>query len=146
MAWTHYPASTLPAPYDIVWCSFPFGLNFDIPGPKQRPALVLQSGLSDPGFCPEARVIYGTSVLKTRDRPHDFFVQNFQDRYDAGLAQATRFDLDRCLWLPWCSEFFISPGPQYPTPVMGSLPDHLRRLLGFCLIERKRRIGTEGGE
>lgn len=140
--WSYYPASTLPAPYDIVWCAFPFDLNLDVPGPKMRPALVLQTGLSDPGFCPEARVVYGTSKLKKEERPRDLFVENYQDKYDAGLYQATRFDLDRMLWLPWAAEWFVSPGPLYPSPVMGSLPDHHRRVLGFLLAERQRQAGT----
>jgi hypothetical protein len=137
--WSFYPASTLPAPYDIVWCAFPEGLEFDVPGPKMRPALILQTGLSDPGFCPEVRVVYGTSKLKKDKRRHDLFVENYQDKYDAGLFQATRFDLERIILLPWATDWFVSPGPHYPTPVMGSLPEHIRRVLGFLLIEQKRR-------
>jgi hypothetical protein len=142
-AWTYYPASTLPAPFDVVWCHFPFIENPEQPAPKARPAIVVRTAISDPGFCPEVNVIYGTSVLKMDKRPHDFFVTNFQDKDEAGLYQASRFDLDKILWLPWAKEFFVSPGRLYPTPVMGSLPDHLRRILAFMLIERRDKKRRE---
>jgi hypothetical protein len=141
--WNYYPATTLPAPYDIVWCRFPDNLNLDAPGIKDRPALVLQTAHSSPGFRPEVRVIYGTSNLKTATRPFDFFVKNLWEMDEAGLAQATRFDLDRVLWMPWASEFFMSPGPRYPSPVMGSLSENSRRLLGFVIEERRRRASPD---
>src|SRR5665213_4334038 len=55
---------------------------------------------------PVVHVIYGTSKLKAATRPLDFFVSNYQDMHDAGLYQATRFDMDTHLWLPWAEEFF----------------------------------------
>lgn len=105
-AWKYYPVSTLPAPFDIVWCRFPDHLDLGNPGPKSRPALVLTTAISENGMTPEVQAIYGTSKLKKDTRRHDFFVTNYQEMYDAGLHQATRFDLDQILWLPWSEEFF----------------------------------------
>lgn len=139
MAWTYYPASTLPAPFDIVWSHFPEALALDKPAPKSRPALVLQTAVSEPGFCPEVRVAYGTSNLKLATRKNDLFVQNYEDMSVAGLYQATRFDLDNIIWLPWAEEWFVPVGRQYSSPVMGRLPEHHRRILGFMMIERQRK-------
>jgi len=51
----HWP---LPAPGDIVWCRFP-ELPRQSPGPKPRPALVLEVIEREDGI--EIAVVYGTS-------------------------------------------------------------------------------------
>ncbi|WP_312064657.1 hypothetical protein [Brevundimonas sp.] len=52
----------------------------------------------------------------------------------AGLAQATRFDLDRIRFLMWDSDWFQSPDlAKYDTPIIGRLQEEpaerLRNLL-----------------
>jgi hypothetical protein len=59
--------------------------------------------------------------------------------HTAGLYQATRFDMDNIICLPWAEEWFQPPGRNYASPVMGSLPDHQRRILAFMMIERQRK-------
>ena len=137
--WTYYPASTLPAPYDIVWCRFPEHLDLGNPGPKSRPALVMKTAVAEERLTPEVRVMYGTSRLKREERPFDFFVTNFRDMEEAGLYQATRFDFDRRLWLPWAEEFFAPPNAKYRNPAIGHLSTNSMKLLEITLLQRHRR-------
>lgn len=88
---------------------------------------------------PIVQVIYGTSKPKMQQRPHDFFVMNYQEMYEAGLHEATRFDLDRILWLPWSSDFFVPISAQYSSPVVGHLSERMVRLLGHVLSEHQIR-------
>ncbi len=139
--WTYYPTSTLPAALDIVWCHFPVDLDLGNPGPKPRPGLVAETGISEDDN-PEVHVIYGTSKLKHDTRPLDFYVENYHDMHDAGLYQATRFDMDRHLWLPWAKEFFVPPSTKYYNPAIGHLSDNSCELLGVVLgLRRKVGLG-----
>jgi hypothetical protein len=137
--WTYYPASTLPAPFDVVWCAFPNHIDLGKPAPKMRPGLVITNALRGPEQYPVVQVIYGTSNTKMLQRSHDFFVTNYQEMYDAGLHQATRFDLDRILWLPWAVEFFKPISTNYADPTIGHLSDRMMRRLGHTLTEHQRR-------
>jgi len=140
VSWSYYPVSTLPAPYDVVLCQFPEDLDLQKPPLKMRPGIVLQTAHSEEGFIPEVRLIYGTSKTKLQKRPFDLIVMNNQAMYDAGLNRATRFDLDKIIWMPWAAEFFKKPDhPHYYGPVIGHLNDNTRRLLGHLLVERDRR-------
>lgn len=142
--WSYYPASTLPAPLDIVLCLFPEHLDLGKPGPERRPGLIIKTAISETGLRGEVYVMYGTTRLKSDQRPDDLFVQNYQEMYEAGLHKATRFDLDKVLWLPWAAEFFGKPDhPHYYSPVIGHLPENSTRLLYFLLAERQRRLQGE---
>jgi hypothetical protein len=90
----HWP---LPAPGDIVWCRFP-ELPKQSPGPKPRPALVLEIIEREDGL--EIAVVYGTS-----------------QRVD------TKFGFKQTAHLPWSDEFFaVPPGaPNGQRPLMGTL-------------------------
>lgn len=142
-----WPAGTVPAGPSIVWCNFPGHLNLGEPGPKARPALVFKSRYAaEP---PDGRflvlVAYGTSKLKVGKRPHDFVIGN-QTLMDAlRLPQATRFDLDNMLWLPWAREFFCSRAPEErgATPTLSVLTDDLRRILGWTMQQREK-LGLNG--
>lgn len=119
--WTYYPVHTIPASLDIVWCRFP-QLPKTRPGPKNRPALVRTVDLSRDHAFARVEVCYGTSQLKKDRYPFDLFIENASQLTLLGLSQATRFELDRTLWLPWASEFFVSKdGPK--TPIIGRLSD-----------------------
>lgn len=139
--WSYYPVTTLPAPLDVVWCQFPSHLDLSKPGPKNRPALVAETALFD-GDKPVVHVIYGTSKLKEDSRPLDFIVSNYQDMHTAGLYQATRFDMDTHLWLPWAREFFIPPSTNYGNPAIGHLSDNSHELLGI-ILKMRRDAGYE---
>lgn len=127
------PQDQLPEPLDIVWARFPFDEKPGVPGEKPRPGLVFSTFEIEPGRF-SVQIAYGTSNLKTENRPFDFRIQNFRMMQFAGLSQATRFDLDRIKFLPWDDQWFESPNlAKYATPVIGKLLDdpaeRLRNLL-----------------
>lgn len=118
--WTYYPLVNSPRSLDIVWCRFPTAEMPSRPGPKQRPALV-RSVLIDKSHTKlRVEVTYGTSVLKTDTRFLDLVIANATDLAEMCLPQATRFDLDCTVVLPWAEEFFV-PRPGQPTPIIGHL-------------------------
>ncbi len=119
--WSYFPVHSLPTGLDIVWCRFP-ELPDTRPGPKQRPGLVRCVSLSRDHKFGRVQVSYGTSKLKKDLYPFDLFIENAAQLTLLGLAQATRFELERCVWLPWCAEFF-TPRDGTKTPVIGALTD-----------------------
>lgn len=128
-----YPKDKLPNPMDIVWCRFPFDDKPGIPAVVCHPALVFATHEYKAAHY-SVQVAYGTSTLKTDERPADFIVMSAVNLCYAGLAQATRFDLDRIKWLMWDDDWFIPQcKEQHDTPVIGRLPqeeiEDLRRLL-----------------
>lgn len=133
-ALTYWPAHTSPVPLDIVWCRWPFE---DGGGFKDRPALVRTLKLYDNQTKLGVEVAYGTSKLKPGLREHDLVISNAEEMAAAGCAQNTRFDLDRCLWLPWCKEFFVCrDGDQ--TPIVGHLHARTIQQLEFVKTVRAR--------
>lgn len=136
MTFSFFPISTLPAPYDIVWCRFPFHESLGEPGPKPRPAIVLNSAVDAEAGEGEVQLVYGTTQTKFRQRPRDFFVTNVSEMDACGLDKATRFDLDKVAWIPWAKEWFaVLPG--YSSPVIGHLSSHGQRLLQIELGHRQ---------
>lgn len=128
-SWTFYNTALHPVRVcDIVWCRFPEDLMNPKPGPKPRPGLVRAVRKKKDTGDIWISVTYGTSKLKTESRPLDLFVTNAEDMVTAGLPQATRFDLDACVTLPWASEFFVIRN-MYKTPVVGRLADRSRARL-----------------
>jgi hypothetical protein len=99
--------------------------------------LVAETAVTDDDE-PMVHIIYGTSKLKLDTRPLDLIVSNYQDMHDAGLYQATRFDLDLHLWAPWAEEFFSPPSAKYHNPAIGHLSANSRELLGIILGMRKK--------
>jgi hypothetical protein len=57
---------------------------------------------------------------------------------EAGLYQATRFDMDQHLWLPWALEYFEPPNADYRNPAIGHLSENSMTLLGLTLKLRKK--------
>src|SRR5574340_354028 len=113
----------VPEPGDIVWCRFPERPR-DKPGPKPRPALVLEVTRADDGVA--VTVAYGTSQKLDRLMAGEFAIRR-QDNPAAfelaGLSYATKFDLRKSLSLPWDAEFFaVAPGARFgQTPKLGTL-------------------------
>jgi len=122
-----FPLSILPAPYDIVWCRFPFHESLGEPGPKPRPALVKNAATRHDGSA-EVEVVYGTTNLKMETRKYDFIVSKTSEMDACGLYRATRFDLDKVVWLPWNTEWFDIL-PNYNSPVIGSLTSYGKSML-----------------
>ncbi len=118
--WTYYPLLSLPRALDIVWCRFPTRDKPSNPGPKSRPALVRSVYLNKNHTRARVEVTYGTSNQKLDTRPLDLVLANATDLAEMGLPQATRFDLDATVTLPWCEEFFV-PRPGQTSPIIGHL-------------------------
>jgi len=119
----------LPGAGDIVWCRFP-RRGFSEPGPKPRPALVVDIGQLRGE--PAVEVVYGTSQKLERLYPGEFAITLADgDRFSvAGLDRATKFDLTRPVFLPYSDEWFaVPPGAPFgQTPKLGLLhPSLVRR-------------------
>lgn len=117
----------VPAPYDTVWCRFPYAEEPDKPAPKARPSLVRQA-FADQNGNPWVVVVYGTSVDPYRGGDENFCVAKIPDMNMCGIKCATRFCLDRSAELPYSSEFFY-PAPGKTTPILGHLSEYGQRLL-----------------
>ena len=119
----------LPGAGDIVWCRFPHR-GFSVPGPKPRPALVVDIGHLRGE--PAAKVVYGTSRKLDRLYPGEFAItpQDGELFVVAGLDRPTKFDMTRPVFLPYTDEWFaVPPGAPYgQTPKLGILhPGLVRR-------------------
>jgi hypothetical protein len=115
---TYLPSEPTPTALDIVWCRFPYEELPDQPGPKPRPALVRSVRRKNNKLAVE--VAYGTSNMSRYGR-RILYVCNLRDMMAAQLPQATAFDLDRRLVLPWAEEFFSGRQPGQ-SPIIGKLP------------------------
>jgi hypothetical protein len=116
----HWP---LPAPGDIVWCRFP-ELPKQSPGPKPRPALVLEIIEREDGL--EIAVVYGTSQRVDKLSTGEFAITRLGHAAAyraAGLSHDTKFGFKQTAHLPWSDEFFaVPPGaPNGQRPLMGTL-------------------------
>lgn len=131
----------LPEVGDIVWCRFPHQ-GLPGPGPKPRPALVVDVGrLRDE---PAVEVIYGTSQKVDRLYPGEFAITPEDgDAFTAsGLSYATKFDTGRSVFLPYNDEWFgVAPdAPHGQTPKLGLLhPSLLRRVEAAARAASKSR-------
>jgi hypothetical protein len=106
---TYYPPETLPAPYDIVWCHFPYVEALDEPAEAEHPVLIKQTFIGEAG--PEVDAVYGTSA---NVRGLEFFEIPDDCRSQCGLSKVTRLDVSRVLRLPWCEEYFEPKGRSSP--------------------------------
>ena len=112
-----------PSPGDIVWCRFP-ELPKHSPGPKRRPALVLEVIEQEDGV--EIVVVYGTSQRVDKLSAGEFAITRLghDAAYKAaGLSHDTKFDFKQTAHLPWNDEFFAVPpaAPNGQRPLLGSL-------------------------
>ena len=131
---------TLPEAGDIVWCRFPEEA-IGRPGPKPRPALVLDLGTlrGDPAV----EAIYGTSRKLERLYAGEFAItpEDGIAYRVSGLSHATKFDLSHSVFLPYNDVWFcVPPGaPQGQTPKLGILhPSLMRRAQAAFAARRKR--------
>lgn len=133
----NFPLTALPVPYEIVWCRFPHHDTFGNPGPYPRPALVRNTATLPDGSA-QVEVVYGTTNLKLQKRPFDLFVTKMSEMDACGLFNATRFDLDCVIWLPWNDQWFDVLDPHYASPVIGKLTDEAVRMLQMCVSFKQR--------
>ncbi len=108
---------------DIVWCHFPHLPGLE-PGPKPRPALVLEVREIDPGKL-RVRVAYGTSQKLTSLRAGEFVVgiADTAAYRMAGLQSDTKFCLRDAVELDFNNAWF-KPAPHRPfgeNPKLGVL-------------------------
>ena len=128
--WDFLAAHHAPAPLDIVWCRFPIVEDPKNPGPKPRPALVRRV-LRRADGATYLEVSYGTSN-PARYSDHDLWIHNLAEMFDMGLPQATIFQLDRTVTVPWASEWFTTR-EDGSGPVIGALTPKYREYLKHIL-------------
>ena len=112
-----------------VW--FPESESVLVPGPKFRPALVLEVN-ERPDGRREVLVAYGTSQ-NTHCYARGEFIVTGGEQHD--LDSDTKFRLQRRVWLPLTSDYFCSCGRQ-PKPV--PLPKSV--LLAFYRAAKEARL------
>ena len=130
-----------PEPGDIVWCRFPERPR-DKPGPKPRPALVLEVTQRTDGI--EVKVAYGTSQKLERLQAGEFAIRKLDTAAAyalAGLSFDTKFDLAKTLSLPWDDAFFaVPPDPRYgQIPKLGSLHSGMVKIVEAALRATRSR-------
>ncbi len=122
---------------DIVECCFPQQVG--IPGPKNRPALVLQveEAIDDPAGSVVV-VAYATSQNTGTVYPGEFVIEASAE---AGLTRNTKFDLINHHRLPFDDAWFAPvPGgvPRYPRRGRLDLQDPLvKRKLQSAIVEAR---------
>ncbi len=130
-----------PAPGDIVWCRFP-ELPGQSPGPKPRPALVLEVIEREDGI--EVAVVYGTSQRVDKLSAGEFAITRVGHAAAykaAGLSHDTKFDFKQTARLPWSEEFFaVPPGaPNGQKPLIGTLHASVIRAAAAAHTAEKQR-------
>jgi hypothetical protein len=131
----------VPAPGDIVWCRFP-DLPKQSPGPKPRPALVVEVIEREDGN--EIGVVYGTSQRVGKLSAGEFAITrvgNAAAYKAAGLSHDTKFDFKQTARLPWSEAFFaVPPGaPNGQKPLLGTLHASVIRAAAAAHAAEKRR-------
>jgi hypothetical protein len=111
-----------------------------VPGPKPRPALVVDTGRLRGE--PAVEAIYGTSRKLDRLYPGEFSItQEDGDAFTAsGLSYPTKFDTARSVFLPYNDEWFAVPAgaPYGQTPTLGVLhPSLVKRARAAFNAARK---------
>ncbi|OTA18628.1 hypothetical protein Xbed_03073 [Xenorhabdus beddingii] len=122
----------LPMIGDIVWCRFPYEVG--TPGPKPRPALVLNTLNNDHAVL----VVYGTTQKTDRVYPGEFVIGPDIDGWEmSGLVQETKFNLGATVSIPFDSDWFdVAPliFKNSPLPKLGVIPP-----LAIPLLQRAYR-------
>jgi hypothetical protein len=107
-----------------------------VPGPKPRPALVIDIGRL--GDDPAVEVIYGTSRKLDRLYPGEFsIVQEDGDAFAAsGLSHPTKFDTARSAFLPYNDDWFFVPAGA----PMDKRPSSASCIRALCAARRRRSL------
>lgn len=136
---TPRPWAPRPKAGDIVECRFPES-KLGTPGPKDRPALVVEVEDSENESASIVRVAYGTSQAVDRRYPGEFTVRATDPK--AGLDRDTKFDVGNTVRLPFDADWFASsPNRRFGDhPKRGTLnlkDENLKRALQAAILEAK---------
>lgn len=117
----------LPMAADIVLCRFPEDLVRPSPGPKPRPAILLQvfPPLPNKPGVYRVKVCYATSN-RTKLYPSEIEITAADHPVEyrsAGLSSDTKFDLAKIILLDYTHEWFAVPfAPMHgPVPKLGTV-------------------------
>jgi len=111
------PWGVRPHPFDIAWARFPFHGEKGRPAKDLHPCLIVQVVEATDGST-WVGAFYGTSKLSSNERGQiDAIVMTSEELDRMGLRCATRFDLDRPMWLPWNDEYFVESKANPNSPV-----------------------------
>jgi hypothetical protein len=112
MGWRYHDITTLPEPYDIVWCLWPQLENRLMPGPTVRPVLVREVELREFVDGEQFGMVLASYAsgegIDDISRQRDLIIELNECR-GAGLHKPTRFSLnprDR-RWMPWAEDYFL---------------------------------------
>jgi hypothetical protein len=116
MGYTFHDPKTIPKPFDIAWCKFPYRGQGMRPGPVARPVLVLASTTVQcqiEGKTQDVGILvvqYGGDFT-LKDVPNNLHVAADEFR-GLGLHKPTvfRMDLGNRARLVWCEEYFVPQG------------------------------------
>ncbi len=117
----------LPTAADVVLCRFPENLSKPAPGPKPRPAILLQVFPPAPQkpSVYRVKVCYATSNRsKLYPSEIEITAQEHPVEYrSAGLSSDTKFDLAKVILLDYTDEWFALPfAPMHgPVPKLGTV-------------------------
>lgn len=127
---TSKPGATpfpLPTAADVVLCRFPENLARPAPGPKPRPAILLQ--VFPPA--PKAPGVYRVKVCYATSNRAKLYPSEIEitaaahpvEHMSAGLSADTKFDLAKVILLDYTDQWFAVPAsPMYgPVPKLGTV-------------------------
>jgi hypothetical protein len=128
--------SVRPPLYSIVTGFFPETSPKQTWATNPRPLLVCGAATDEQEGMHFCRIAYGTTQNLDRANDDDLVVGNVTLMNDLGLKRPTKFVIHsgtQMVIMPWTHEFF-RPWSGYPTPVLSTLPQNIRRYVGQTLI------------
>lgn len=123
------PWAVRPHILDVMWCRFPYHGEGGRPANDKHPVLCCQTAEDSTGLWWVA-CYYGTSKMRLADREEvDLIVMNPDNIAAMALRTATRFQLDRCMWLPFTDEYFIENPASVGSPRFARAPEQVKAQL-----------------
>lgn len=121
------PWGVRPHVFDIAWARFPYHGEGGRPSDDLHPCLIVQVAEAAADNSCWVAAFYGTSKLRLQDGRDqiDAIVMNVEEISRMGLRCATRFDLDRPMWMPWTDEYFVESKANSGSPVHARATDAL---------------------
>lgn len=132
------PWGVRPHNLDIAWARFPYERTGGRPAGDLHPIVILQVDQDGPLYWVACAM--GTTNLKIAKRDQiDAIVMNADELAAMGLRCATRFDLDKLMWLPWNDEYIVAVGTDKTNPVHAKGTEALRTDLSESFRIRRHR-------
>lgn len=114
-----------PRIFDVMWARFPYHGEGGRPANDKHPVLVCQVAEDGEGDC-WVGCYYGTSNIKLDERDElDLVIMSFESIQKMALSKHTRFDLDRCMWLPFDDQYFIENPKSPGSPIFAKAPERV---------------------